>query len=152
MRREPNELLISVAVLQDLLVTGAARTWRVDHGPSDQARLMNVRRAGEWIVLEYDRPVDEPELVLVCMEGQHPSGSSGVACGVVAFSCACNLALDHGDVHECECGARWRGRQGVDLEVVRWPQKDPVTGEKMPWADVSVGDPLTALRLSESKL
>jgi hypothetical protein len=65
MDRKPNEVLVAREVMEQLISEGGARCWRVERGPSAEARLINVRWAGDWIVLEYDRPVEEPSLYLV---------------------------------------------------------------------------------------
>jgi hypothetical protein len=64
MERKPNEVHVARELLEQLLSLGGARTFSADRGPAPEARLVNVRWAGEWVVLEYDRPVEEPTLTL----------------------------------------------------------------------------------------
>lgn len=59
MDRKPNELLVSRELLEQLFGAGKPRTWSVPRGPAPEARIIGVQLAGDVIVLQYDRPIDE---------------------------------------------------------------------------------------------
>lgn len=65
MDRKPNEVFMARELMEQLLTEGPPRTYGAERGPTPDACLVNVRWAGDWIVLEYDRPVEEPVLTLV---------------------------------------------------------------------------------------
>ena len=64
--RQPNEVPIARELLEKLLSVGnVTQRYRVDRGPDPAATIVGARLEGHLVVLEYDRPVAEPQLTTV---------------------------------------------------------------------------------------
>lgn len=64
--RQPNDLLISVELMEQLLSKGGTRIFSVKQGPAPEAHIIGVRLDPNMgypcVVLVYDRPIEEPIL------------------------------------------------------------------------------------------
>lgn len=67
MPRKSDELWIQPAVLAGIFAKGGEGHYRVTAGPDPEAKIKHVAmewRDGDWwVVIYYDRDVDEPQLV-----------------------------------------------------------------------------------------